>query len=305
MPGTISRLTVCAIVAAAFAFACVPTAAQAGDFENQRVGVISVPNAPVTAARCKTGVDWYFVFVNIVNRSRHALLGGTVEFRYYDGDGVLIGQHRTDFSENPPIASGDQAVNQFNDSYVLSEPASAIARATCKVVAAQFTGLKKWTDTQKWGEPLVPMQQQQSSQAAPSQNGPTAQNGLPSPPQFAISVANAWNDHMDGNLIVHVAVDVQGGNSVATLTPNMLMLTMLLANGERKTYAAMTTHAPYREMTINGVATYAREVDPKDDLGGLGSVIVPAHGTVRMTATFLVGTDVVADPNANRQVALQ
>ncbi len=38
--------------------------------------------------------------------------------------------------------------------------------------------------------------------------------------------------------------------------------------------------------------------------GALGTVVVPANGTVRVTVTFIV-PDAVADPNANRGVAVR
>ena len=45
------------------------------------------------------------------------------------------------------------------------------------------------------------------------------------------------------------------------------------------------------------------EVDPATEFGNLGSVIIPAHGTVSLTLTFPV-SDAVADPTANQDVAL-
>ena len=112
---------------------------------------------------------------------------------------------------------------------------------------------------------------------------------------------------VQGALFVHAALDIQGGSTDANLTPNMLMLTMQLSNGAKKSYGAMTQAAPtYQKLNPLGQTTQtAYEVDPKDDLGAIGSIIVPAHGTVHVIATFFVGTDVVADPTSNRQVALQ
>jgi hypothetical protein len=81
---------------------------------------------------------------------------------------------------------------------------------------------------------------------------------------------------------------------------------MHLANGASKEYTALPTSAPtYQKLNpLGSQTTTAYEVDPKVDLGGLGSIIVPAGGTVQVVATFLV-PDVVANANDNRQVGLR
>ena len=124
---------------------------------------------------------------------------------------------------------------------------------------------------------------------------------------FSISPTNSWNDTVSGNLLIHVAIEVQGGESDASLRASDITLTMALANGGKKTYVGMTSPAPtFQKLNPLGNApTTAYQVDPKEDLGRLGSLIVPAHGTVKVVATFLVGNDVVANPSNNRNVSLK
>ncbi len=124
---------------------------------------------------------------------------------------------------------------------------------------------------------------------------------------ITITPTNAWNDTVDGNLLVHVSLDVQGGPGDATLAPSNLSLMLALANGGKKAYTAMPVAAPtYQKLSsLGSTMQTAYEVDPREDLGRLGSVIVPAHGTVKVVATFLVGSDVIANPTENRAVTLK
>jgi hypothetical protein len=133
-------------------------------------------------------------------------------------------------------------------------------------------------------------------------------------PAISLNVTNAWNDRGRTRsgaivLLVHVAVDVQGGGKTdATLRPDMLTLTMKLSNGGKKVYDGLTVGAPtYAKMNPLGktATTTAYEVDPKEDLGRLGSVIVPARDTVHVVVTFVVGSEEVGDPNDNRAIALK
>jgi hypothetical protein len=120
-------------------------------------------------------------------------------------------------------------------------------------------------------------------------------------------VVRAWNDVVGGNLFVHVALNMHGGDADIALRPERLALTMTLSNNARKSYTAMIGAAPtYQKYNPLGNATLtAYEVDPKDDLGGLGSIVIPARGSVNVTATFNVGQDPIADPTDNRRVAIR
>jgi hypothetical protein len=99
-----------------------------------------------------------------------------------------------------------------------------------------------------------------------------------------------------------------GRSSLAdsTVTPSDFTLTMMLADGTGRTYAGMTQAAPtYQKINpLGNQLITAYEVDPQTDLGRMGSVAVPAHGTISVTVTFMV-PDAVANPNDNRIMAFQ
>ena len=139
-----------------------------------------------------------------------------------------------------------------------------------------------------------------SSQA--SAFGATANMPSITTSKIALAVSNTWNDSVNGKLIVHVAIDVQGGDADAQVQPRNLMLTMASADGAKKAYRALTQTAPISPLGNQTQTAY--EADPKDDIGGLGSVIVPAHGTAHIVATFLLGGGVLANPSDNRQVSV-
>jgi hypothetical protein len=119
-------------------------------------------------------------------------------------------------------------------------------------------------------------------------------------------VTNAWNDNVNGVLVVHDTVVLEGGPSEARVSPSDFVLTMLTAGGVRKTYRALANEAPtYQKFNaLTKQNSLAYEVDPQSDLGRLGTIVIPAHATVQVTVSFSVG-DPVADPNANRTVALR
>lgn len=104
-----------------------------------------------------------------------------------------------------------------------------------------------------------------------------------------------------------MAIEVKGSAKEFSLHPNDVTLKLALANGAKKSYPAMTQAAPsYEKMNpLTREMVLAAEVDPKNDLGGLGSIIVPPNGSVRVTASFLVGSDVLANPSDNREVSIR
>ena len=269
---------------------------------------ITVPNAPFVLTQCESALGMlYLASDNATNRTDTFLSSYTVRWSIYDHAGNLIGQSDIENTFDSDLAPGDDTHSK-RGALSWTGPSSAIGSATCRLQAAKFEGNKTWVYGRQWRGKLSPAPQQsyQDSGATVSGLGSTAR--VPSShPQVKLAVSNAWNDMLQGALFVHTALDIQGGSTDATLTPNMLMLTMQLSNGARKSYGAMTQAAPtYQKLNPLGQTTQtAYEVDPKDDLGAIGSIIVPAHGTVHVIATFMVGSDVVADPNANRQVALQ
>jgi hypothetical protein len=267
------------------------------------VGLMSCRYNP-TADHHNNGQE---VIASFANLSSHLLLSVAVRVQIYDVENSLIGTGVVTVYNDAthPIASGDTQSGGADFGPGISEPASVVRYATCRVDHAEFIGHRTWQyGGAKWPEHVRPLPAAVTGPVGP--DGPPPTQDLPRP-NVHISVASAWNDTVQGALFVHCALDIQGGNADATVAPSMLVLTMQLANGGRKSYGAMTQAAPtYQKLNPLGQTTQtAYEVNPKDDLGAIGPIIVPAHGAVHVIATFFVGTDVVADPMSNRQVSLQ
>ena len=223
-----------------------------------------------------------------------------------------MGQKDDYFTFDSDLAPGDSALK--TNAYLgvsLTEPMSSLSTWHCRVQAAKFEGGKSWEyGHAPWRGRLSPLPKPESF--APSAgNGERAYSSSnrqgPASPKIAFTVANAWNDTTTSGTIVHVTVDLKGGAQEATLRPADVTLKLALANGAKKAYDAMTQPAPsYQKINAltNQMVTTA-EVDPKSDLGGLGSIIVPPNGSVRVTASFLIGTDALANPNDNRDVSIR
>jgi len=124
---------------------------------------------------------------------------------------------------------------------------------------------------------------------------------------FTFAVTNAWNDAVNGVLFVHDAIAITGGESDVMLQPDDFLISMHLANGAIKKYPSMTQHAPtyqkYNPADIQNPLTVP-EVDVKEDLGSIGPMTIPAHGSVRIVVTFQV-VDSVENPQDNRSVSLR
>jgi hypothetical protein len=129
----------------------------------------------------------------------------------------------------------------------------------------------------------------------------------PPPPALGLTVTNAWNDTVNGVLFVHDAVVISGGDQDVALKPDDFAISMRLANGAIKQYASLTDAAPtyqkYNAMASGYIST-AYEVDPKEDLGAIGPMTVPAHGSVRVVVTFQI-PDAVSTPGDNRKVSFR
>ena len=280
------------------------------------VKIIAVSGAPVGLSRCKAHM-WNSSLapnVTFTNLSGRYLQSVTIAFKLYNHLGELAGDG--DVQVDASVMPGDSVNRAFGDSHVFSsDGGDAVAAVTCRLQSASFEGHKTWKYGQKWPEKLAPAPAVVPSTDEVGMGGrgdavgdnPGSTRRAPAPADLVVAVVNSWNDTVGNNLLVHTALDVTGGVTDATLSPNMLSLTMTLANGGKKAYRALGDAAPtYKKINPMGDAPMvAYEVDPKDDLGRLGSLIVPARGKVRVVATFLVGTDNVANPTDNRSVAVK
>lgn len=289
--------------------------------ERVNAGIVNVPNSPIVITACKLGRNGGAVAGPVVigNRTKHSLVQVQIVYAFYDNENTRMYQETSQMSFREPVLSGETYSAQQGDIYFRG-PSQLLTRVTCRVQSADFSANKHWQYGQRWNEKIVPIVTEEtaslqsdvdehasSSVASANSRGSSQKVGKAVSPPVTITSTNGWNDTVDGNLLVHVALDVQGGTTDSTITPANLLLTMALANGGKKQYAALPVSAPtFQKMNpLGNTTTTAYEVDPKEDLGRLGSVIVPAHGSVKIVATFLVGSDVVANASDNRQVGLK
>ena len=287
--------------------------AEVGIYQAAPMTIVRVPGSPAELLRCqmnRNSPETLDGTVVVQNRTRHQLSDIRVTFTAYDVEGVKMDVTQPIATPTELVGPGDNAPYKIYAIFSLKDQSRFFARATCRISSAQFSGyVQPWTTLRRWTEKLLPLANAESSDTTqPDRSVATSRkpNG-PAASPVAIHVTNAWNDVVAGKTLVHVAIDTQGGNSDSTLTPEHLVLTMALASGGKKTYTAIPVAAPTYEMVnpLLNATKQVHEVDPKEDLGGLGSVIVPAHGTVKVVATFLVGTDVVANASDNRNVVLK
>jgi hypothetical protein len=146
---------------------------------------------------------------------------------------------------------------------------------------------------------------------AASGGRPAAANAAAAPARtatpFTYVVTNAWNDSVNGVLFVHDAIAITGGDNDVTLQPDDFVIAMHLANGALKKYPSMTQPAPkYQKYNPADIQNplLVPEVDVKEDLGSIGTMTIPAHGSVRIVVTFQV-VDSVANPQDNRTISLR
>lgn len=284
--------------------------------------VIRTVGAPVTMTACRSGdyglvgIYWGFpIHVNLVNRTRYSMISATIAYRAFDVSNEQIGQSTNVISPVELLPSDDTGTYATGAIMGLSEPTNAVAHVTCRVVGATFTGRKTWSTARRWSEKLRPMTSPDTGEPANSRGGNQATSrsrlaSMRNSVSLPMQVTNAWDDTLNGTLFVHDTVVVSGGNSDVTLAPSSFVLAINLANGGRKSYPALSTSAPaYSKFNVaanNGAGgdVMVPEVDPSSDLGRLGSITIPAHGSATVTVTFAV-TDPVADPKSNRNVTLR
>ena len=279
--------------------------AQADD-ENYPSQVISVPSAPAALTNCRVK-NRFTPYVNVVNRTTHELLTLTVQFKAYDADNTVIGSANLVWTPNPPLASGDSDLYGGQWEYLsLSEPETALARFTCRIIGATFSGRHEWQYGRSWAEKLLPLPSGGQSDGATTQY-PESPATLAHPAgKGRVTVLKAWNDTARGVLIVHDQVEISADSSAVTVVPSQFLLSMKLADGSRRQFAALTHAAPkyekynyfLKQMEI------ANEVDPHEDLGALGFVAVPAKSTATVIVTFVI-SNAVADASDNTDVAMR
>jgi len=275
--------------------------------------------APVLLTRCLSSHEYSYVqgATSAVNRSELFLVSYTVRWKIYDHTNNNVSQGDTTYDFKSDLAPGDSTAGSTQINLTSGIRFAEVGKVKCRLQNAKFEGGKTWLYGHPWRGRLRTVDNVSTNDAASEGNraeGQTSNNALSSASSIAdtrgninLKVTNAWNDTVSGNLLVHVAIDVMARDQTTSITPSMLTLSMALANGSTKFYTAMQTGAPTYEKVnaLNSTNSTAYEVDPKEDLGRLGSISISPRRTAHIVATFMVGSDTVSDSNDNRSVKLQ
>ena len=305
-----TRLISGAAILAVFSFASSAIADQ-----EVSSGIINVPNSPIVLTACKLRRnDSRDVNVNgpviVGNRTKHSLARLEIVYGFYDSENVRLDQRTHRYSLETPIISGDTATVQGGSQVygTLYNTPQLLGRVTCRVQSAEFSGNKHWQYGQPWNEKLVPLTTEQAATTSESGAGPlkAVRPQSSTLPKITVTVANSWNDTNSGITIVHDTLVITGGDSDVAIRGSNFALTMALANGAKKSFAGLIQQVP-RYSRIDprtGNTVMAFEVDPREDLGVLGTVVVPAHGTVRLTVSFIM-QDALANLSDIRAVTIQ
>ena len=274
--------------------------------------IVGVPNAPVSLTTCKLQKGgmyrgrWSGNFV-IANRTKHFLASARIMLVAYDGENTRMDQRGLEVSYADPVASGESTSSPLEMEFSVQGREALIARVSCRVQGATFSGNKRWSFGEKWPEKLLPLQSEAAGKSdVVGGGGAAAPKPTVSAPRASIVVTNSWNDVVNGVTFVHVALSFSAGDAPAVVRPSDVQLTMSLANGLQKTYTALATSAPtYQKLNpLGSSTTTAYEVTPSEDFGRIGPVTVPAHGAGRVIATFAVA-EALANPTNNRAVSLK
>lgn len=272
-------------------------------------GVVTVPNAPVVVTACNLehgGPNYVRVdgTVVIANRTTHALASAQVRFVFFDSENARMDQRDILLPLSSPVASGDTATARVDVSF--SGTATLLARVSCRIHSANFSANKRWTYGQRWPEKLLPLHTEALS---PSGGEGGAAGNMPrsaaAAPRVQIAVTNAWTDTVGGVTYVHDALSITGSDAPTMLRPSNLALTLTLANGSKKAYTGLEQPAPsYAKLNpLGSTPTTAYEVDPAADMGRIGTLTIPPHGTVTTTVTFAIPDPLAAGANY-REVAV-
>ena len=309
MSGFISRYT--RLISGAAIIVVFSFASSALADQEVNSGIVNVPNAPIVITACKMSRPYSSSYdvrgpVVIGNRTKHALAHVQIVYAFYDNENVRMYQTTQQYSLAEPVLTGDTATLQGGAG--LNGSPQLLSRVTCRVQAADFSGNKRWQYGQAWSEKLVPLTTEQTTTTSESGVGPSQAIRTQSPalPKITVAVANSWNDTVNGLTLIHDAIIITGGDTDTPVRGNNFVLTMSLANGAKKMIPGLTQQVPrYSKIdprTGNNIMAY--EVAPQEDLGALGTIVVPAHGTVRATVTFITN-DALANPADNRAVTVQ
>jgi hypothetical protein len=249
------------------------------------VQAVAVANstAPVALRHCASNGSRRLVIA--FNRSSVPVSTFVVRLSGIDRSGKSLGSADVEYDATPSLASGtagNYTQEIPDDALSGAHDAKSIASVTCRIVQVSFVNGGTWSPGKSWPS------------ATQEHNG-----------RLWFSVENAWNDVANGQTFVHDTIVLHGGSNEATVSPDNFVLTITLANGGIERYTGLKQPAPTysRYNVLLKTSAPVNEVDQASDLGALGSITIPADGTVHITVTFVVPVP-LADPNANRNVSM-
>ncbi len=307
------------LLTAIVGLSCTLATVQACSADEVRANILQTPGAPIALTHCGADVDgngYFHTNANAINRSDVFLISYTIRYFTYDHVGVLMGQNDQGYSFDSDLAPKDITATGSRVNFGLTEPLSAIGRVACRLQFAKFEGGLSWTYGKTWKRRLSPLPRTESYTGSDIDMAPARQplslatheeTQSPLSSNAQVTVTNAWSDTVAGNLIVHDAIDIHAPENTV-VRPRNLHLTVKLANGEDRVFDAMATAAPtyqkFDPLAQNSNTAPAFEVDPKEDLGLLGLITIPANSSAHIVVSFAIGNATMADPHDYRRVIL-
>lgn len=265
--------------------------------------VVANSSSPIAPTQCHTDGDNRYV--TLFNRTTSTLKTFTIHWSAFDSSGKKLGEADQDFTPDPPLkaAATDGYYGPIPTSAFTTGPESSIARFSCAIDAAGFSNGSTWAPGKAWSGKLLPVPSASSSKLAKTSGG----NGGNVAHGIQVTVSKSWTD-VDStsnppNYFIHDTLVIQGANREVTITGDQFLLTMHLTNGGIARFVGLTKAAPsYTKLNFAGNdGITVPEIDPSSDLGAIGSVIVPAGGTVTITVTFVTNV-APANPTSNPDV---
>ena len=277
--------------------------ASAATMPNANEIVVGSGGRPVILSRCRTGADYTDHHFNVTNLSKRTLLTFSVEVRYFDDTGFLIGNRKYDFQPTEAVRSGDATLVSTGRWFmggILSEPENALSRITCRITSASFSGSKKWDSNQVWHESLIrPLRSDLESQKVI----PEAPSAAPPPVVSAITVekvGGAWLDVTSDGAFIHARVQLIA-SAPMTIRASDLQLAVKLESGVTMQLSGIDRQAPMADKPFATGATPSPQVKPQEDFGALGAITLQPKAPVLLIVTFAVPA-AIASGNFDMQV---
>jgi hypothetical protein len=262
---------------------------------NPAVSAVAVSNAPIQVTKCSS--DGNRRYTNVFNRTSESLKSFTERWIAYASGGKKVGAEDLEFDIDS-LASGDSGgYDQNVPTAAFTTGSGTVARFTCTIVAADFGDGTHWSSGKTWHGDLLPLVAATNGRGTGSSN---ESNG-----RLKFAVIKSWNDFSPGQYVVHDTLMITGAAGPTTISADRFVLNVTLANGGMQQFVGLTKAAPTYSKFNYFTKTNADvgEVNPSEDLGALGSLIVPPHGTVIVTVSFIISAP-LADPDANRNVTM-